>query len=659
MSLLDLILGRPLPNREYQKRKLTAFEGVPAMGLDGLGSSAYGPEAALTVLMPLGAAGLAYIAYVMWPILGLLAVLFISYWQTIRAYPNNGGAYIVARENLGTNPSLLAATALMIDYVLNVAVGISAGVAALTSAIPPLHPYTLPLCLGILLTITLANLRGTGEASRLWAVPTYLFVASFFAIIGIGAYQAVTSGGHPQPLVPPPPLPDAAAAVSLWLLLRAFSAGCTAMTGVEAVSNGVGAFKEPRVDRGHRTLAAICAILGVLLAGIAYLANAYHIGAMDQTQDGYQSILSQLAGAVVGRGIFYYVAIGSALCILCLSANTSFVDFPRMCRLVAKDDFLPRAFATVGRRLVFSVGIVYLAITSGFLLTIFGGITDRLIPLFAIGAFLTFTLSQLGMVAHWRRELRTAKDARARHKIRASLAVNLIGTITTGVALAVILVAKFMEGAWITVLAIPPVLLLLKLTRRYYVALDARLREDGPISLRKADPPLVMIATEGWNRLTDRALQFALQISPDVVAVHICAMSGPDEDDSREAELRKQWSEDVEAPARRAGLRSPQLVVVDAPYRRLHAPLLRLVREAAKDRPDRVIAVLIPEVMKDRWWQHLLHSHRAWRVRHALLRYGGSHVVVIEIPWYLDEPKVQPEFDQAKTPDPVAQPGED
>src|SRR5689334_3431595 len=388
MSLLKLILGRRLANEEYDERKIGSFEGVPAMGLDGLGSSSYGPEAAMTVLMPLGAAGTVYVGYVMLPILALLAVLYMSYRQTIAAYPSNGGAYTVSKANLGTNGSLLAASALMIDYVLNVAVGISAGVGALISAVPALHPYTLALCLAILVLVTVMNLRGTMDAGRAWALPTYLFVASFVLILAIGIVKAVTAGGHPQPAVPLPGQPSPTEALSLWLLLRSFAAGCTAMTGVEAVSNGVSAFREPVITRAHRTLGAICAILAILLGGIAYLARSYGIAAMDQTQDGYQSVLSQLAGAVIGRGPFYYVAIGSVLCVLCLSANTSFVDFPRVCRLVAGDDFLPRPFAVVGRRLVFSVGILYLAVSAGILLVGFGGITDRLIPLFAIGAFL-------------------------------------------------------------------------------------------------------------------------------------------------------------------------------------------------------------------------------------------------------------------------------
>ncbi len=636
LSFLRFLIGRPLATREQDARKIGAFEGVPAMGLDGLASSAYGPEAALAVLIPLGAAGLAQIGAVMAPIVALLAILYVSYRQTIRAYPTSGGAYTVSKENLGVEASLLAAAALMIDYVLNVAVGISAGVAALTSAVPALHPYTLTLCLAILALITLVNLRGTLDAGRFFAVPTYLFVASFMLLLAIGSYKALAAGGHPAPVVPPPPLPKETEALGLWLLLRAFATGCTAMTGVEAVSNGVGAFREPVVRHGHRTLGAVCGILGVLLAGIAYLARAYHIGAMDQAREGYQSVLSQLAGAVVGRGWFYYLAIGSLLCVLCLSANTSFTDFPRLCRLVAKDDFLPRPFAVVGRRLVFSVGIIYLALTSGFLLAVFGGITNRLIPLFAIGAFLTFTLSQAGMVAHWRRELRQVR----RHRHRASLAINALGAAATGTALIVIIAAKFMEGAWITILAIPCVIALLKAIKRYYDELGLRMRDEGRLQLHRSKPPIVLVATEGWNRLTDRALDFALSLSPDVIAVHLTKLEGPDVDREEQA-LRRKWSSDVERPARELGIRPPRLALIQAPYRRIHVPLLKLVERLEAEHPARRIAVLIPELVKRKWWQHLLHTHRARRLRDALLRYGGSRLMVINVPWYLSEPRIE------------------
>jgi amino acid transporter len=645
--LRKLVFGRRLANQEISERKISAFEGVPAMGLDAIGSSSYGPEAALTVLMPLGAVGLAYIGEVMLPILALLAILYVSYRQTVRAYPSNGGSYIVSRENLGTNAGLLAAAALMIDYVLNVAVGISAGVGALTSALPLLHPYTLAICLFILVVVAVMNLRGTMDAGRVWALPTYLFILSFVAIVAIGVYRTIGSDGHPDPVVPPPAVPQAAEMISLWILLRSFAAGCTAMTGVEAVSNGVSAFREPVVTRAHRTLGAICAILGFLLGGIAYLANSYGIAALDQTQDGYQSVLSQLAGAVVGHGAFYFVAMASALAVLCLSANTSFVDFPRVCRLVANDDFLPRPFAVVGRRLVFSVGIMYLAVAAGILLIVFGGITDRLIPLFAIGAFLTFTMSQLGMVMHWRRELKVATAGRERRRHYASMAINGLGTTVTGIALVIIVVAKFMEGAWITLLVIPCVILLLKTVKRYYADLDAQLREDGPLDLSHTEAPIVLIVTQGWNRVTDRALQFGIRLSPDVAAVHLTGLRGAQEDDDRQS-LRRQWARDVEEPARKAGIRPPQLVMLQARYRRIEAPLLELVKSTIKDRPRCQVAVLIPEIVKEHWWQHLLHSHRSRRIRSALLRYGGSRVVVTHIPFYVEEPDIEEALEDAE-----------
>ncbi|MGH7248151.1 MAG: APC family permease, partial [Pseudomonadota bacterium] len=348
------LLGRPLATRESGARAIGASEGIPALGLDGISSSAYGPEAALSTLAAAGAAGLVLLGPIMLAILALLGTLFASYWQTIEAYPKSGGAYTVAQDNLGVNASLLASAAIMVDYVLNVAVGISAGVAALVSAVPGLQPYTLPLCLGILALLTIVNLRGTMEAGRLFALPTYLFVACFFAVIVLGAYSALASGGHPHPVVPPPAPPKAVEAIGLWFVLRAFASGCTAMTGVEAVSNGTGTFREPRVRNARATLTVIVVILAILLGGIAYLAEAYGVMAMDQTQPGYQSVLSQLVGAVAGRGVFYYVAIASALVILCLSANTSFVGFPQLCQVVAQDRFLPRPFAIVGRRLVYS-----------------------------------------------------------------------------------------------------------------------------------------------------------------------------------------------------------------------------------------------------------------------------------------------------------------
>jgi amino acid transporter len=638
---MRFLLGRQLANRESRSRAISAAEGLPALGLDGLSSSAYGPEAALSVLVAAGAAGVADLGPLMLVILALLATLFASYWQTIAAYPKSGGAYNVAQDNLGVNASLLASAALMIDYVLNVAVGISAGVAALVSAVPALHLYTLPLCLGILGLLTIVNLRGTLDAGRLFAIPTYLFIACFMIVIVLGIYAIVISGGHPQPVLAPPPPPKATETIGLWLLLRAFASGCTAMTGVEAVSNGTGAFREPRVSNARATLTAIVVILGILLGGIAYLATSYSIAAMDQTQPGYQSVLSQLVASVAGRGIFYYVAIASALCILCLSANTSFVGFPRLCQIVAQDEFLPRPFATAGRRLVYSVGILYLTVTAGLLLIVFNGITNDLIPLFAIGAFLTFTMSQTGMVAHWRRQLRRERVGARRREIWIHLVINAVGASTTVTALVVIVVAKFMEGGWITILAIPCVVMLHKLIKQYYDGVRERLKDDGPLEFHRTKPPIVLVPTREWNRLTDDALRLAMELSPDVTAVHLAALEGPDVTGD-EKKLRDQWAKAVESSAAAAHYPNPpQLVYLSAPYRRIHAPLLKLIKELEDDNPERTIAVLIPEIVKRHWWEYLLSNRRAERIRSAVLEYCGPRVAVIGMPWHLSQPKIE------------------
>jgi amino acid transporter len=510
-------------------------------------------------------------------------------------------------------------------------VGISAGIAALVSAFPALHPYTLWLCLLTLLLVTLVNLRGTKESGLAFAVPTYLFLASFFVLLGIGVTHALLSGGRPQPVVPPPALPAAGAAVSAWLLIRAFASGCTAMTGVEAVSNGISAFREPRVRKAHGTLTVIVVSLGLLLGGIAWLARAFGIGAMDQTRPGYQSVLSQLAAALVGRGAFYYVAICSLLAVLTLSANTSFVGFPRLCRLIAQDRFLPVGFAVVGRRLVFSVGILFLTITSGLLLVVFRGITDRLIPLFAVGAFLAFTLSQAGMVMHWWRGKGSEGRPARRH-----LFVNGLGAATTAVALLVIIAAKFREGAWITLLAIPSLILLFRSVHGYYERIDRELQEPRPLDLSTNDPPVVVIPTESWNRLSRKALRFGMTLSPDVFAVHLSALEGNDAD-AETRQVERQWGEDVERPAREAGLPLPRLVCLQSPYRQFLEPLLRFTIRLEREHPGRTVAVIVPELIKQHWWQHALHNRRARRLRRALLQRGGPRVVVIGVPWHLED----------------------
>jgi amino acid transporter len=624
LRLPNLLFGRRLANREHEDKKIGWIEAVPAMGLDGLGSSSYGPEAALTVLIPLGALGFVYLAPVMACIIALLIILYFSYRQTLAAYPTNGGAYIVARENLGEYPSLLAAAAMMIDYILNVAVGVSAGVGALVSTIPTLHPYILPLCIGIVLLVTIANLRGTGEAGWLFALPTYLFIACFLGLIGYGMISILLEN-NAAAAVPPARVGPIAVSASLWAVMHAFASGCTAMTGVEAVSNGVGSFREPVLRNAYITLTMIVVVLGLLLGGVATLATYFHIGAMDQTRDGYQSVLSQLIGAVSGHNAFYYVAMASLLCILCLSANTSFVGFPRLCRKVAADSYLPKAFAMPGRRLVFTVGILFLSGVAMLLLLVFGGITENLIPLFAIGAFLTFTISQAGMVVHWRRRTE-------RHP--AKFAMNAIGAVSTGTALIIILVAKFMEGAWITLVAVPLTIMLLKSIKGYYDSLETELRKPGPITIEEIEPPTVLVVTEAWNRLSEKAIRFALTISPDVVAVHLIRLTGP-ETEENERVLRETWRVEVAQPIAARGLKQPRLMLIPAPYRQLGEPLLRLIEKLDAEAPDRAVAVLIPETVKERWWQQLLHMHRAGRLRTYLMKYGGPRLTVVTVPWRL------------------------
>jgi amino acid transporter len=632
-SMSTLLVGRPIANSESQARRIGVFQGVPAMGLDGLGSAAYGPEAALAILAVAGAGGLQVFNPISWIIVLLLAVLFASYRQTIAAYPSNGGCYVVAKENLGSRAGLLAAAALMIDYLLNVGVGISAGVAALTSALPMLQPYTLALCMTLLAAVTLLNLRGTGESGLALAAPTYLFILSLGGILIYGVVQVWLARGHPHAVIAPPALPHASHAIGLWLVLRAFASGCTAMTGVEAVSNGVSAFREPTVRNAHRTLTFIVVVLGLLLLGIAQVTHGYGIMAMDQTKPGYQSVLSQLIVAVCGRGWLYYVTIGSVLSVLCLSANTSFVGFPRLCHLVAEDGFLPRGFALPGRRLIYTVGVVFLAAGSGGLLLAFGGITDRLIPLFAVGAFLSFTLSQAGMAAHWWGRIQSKRQC-AMDVLR--LTINGVGAIVTGVSLSIILLAKFVEGAWLTVIVIPVTILALQGVRRYYDNLDARLLRGAErvISLQGRDHTIALVPIARWDRPSRKAVEYALALCPEVVGVHITSLAGPD-GEPVETTLLQDWETLVRQPAAAAGFAPPRLILDSSPYRSLSAPLLRATRTSQLESPGRPVLIVLPEVVEHRWWSLPLLGWRSVRLKKHLLHYGGPRLAVVSVPWQL------------------------
>ncbi len=620
MSLVDLLLGKPLATSEERAEQIGPIAGIPIFGLDALSSAAYGPEAALTLLIPLGVAGIAHIVPISFAILGLLLIVFFSYCQTIDAYPHGGGSYTVATENLGNTAGLLAAAALMIDYILNAAVGISAGVGALVSAFPHLQPHTLALCLVILALLTLINMRGTKDTGVAFLIPTYLFIGSLLLVLAVGAAKVLAAHGHPTPVLAPPHLPAATSMLSLWLLLKVFASGCTAMTGVEAVSNGVNAFRAPTQPNAKRTLTLIIVLLMLFLGGIALLARAYHTGATDPTGPGYQSILSQLISAVMGRGWFYYVAIASILSVLALSANTSFADFPRLTRAIADTDHLPHVFKIRGRRLLYTHGIYALVGFTALLLILFGGVTDRLIPLFAIGAFLAFTLSQAGMVVHW---YRTTDPGRLRR-----MAVNAVGALATGITLLVVLVAKFTEGAWITALLIPALILLMAAVKRHYTAVAATIAIDRPIPLDHFDQPLIVVPLDRWTRISEKGLRFALKISPHVQAVHVDA-----EDCS--GEVCTLFDRNVQAPLRAANLPTPELILLQSPFRFVLMPLVDHILQLEHTHPDRQIAVLIPELVVKHWWQTPLHNQRSQLLKLLLLLRGNQRIIVINIPWYL------------------------
>ena len=619
MSVLDILLGKALATSDERAEQIGASAGIPIFGLDALSSAAYGPEAALTMLIPLGAAGVAYIVLVSASIIVLLAILYFSYRQTIAAYPGGGGSYTVASENLGTYPGLLAAAALMLDYILVAAVGIAAGVGALVSAAPRLQPHTLSLCLLILLVVTLVNLRGVREAGTFFMVPTYLFLGTMLITLLIGVARALAAGGHPVPVAAAPAASPVAAAASLWLLLQAFSNGCTAMTGVEAVSNGVRAFREPAVRNAQRTLTVIIGLLIVLLGGIAYLVRAYGIAATDPGQPGYQSVLSMLVAAVAGRGWFYYLTIGSVLLILSLSANTAFADFPRLCKAVAQGGFLPHSFGFRGRRLVYSQGILVLAALAGLLLIVFRGVTDNLIPLFAIGAFLAFSLSQAGMVAHWRR---TGGPGAMR-----SMIVNGLGAVVTAMTLLVVLVAKFTSGAWISALLIAAMVWAMLWVRRHYERVAEETQLASALHIENLGPPIVILPIQGWNRIAERALQFALALSPEVHAIHVAM------EEETEA-LEREWPQLVERPVRNAGGTPPSLVTVPSPYRLVLKPILEYVLQMEAQNPGRQIAIIVPELVEKHWYHYPLHNQRAELLKAFLLLKGSPNIVLINVPWY-------------------------
>lgn len=603
-----LLIGPPLPTQQLAERKLNKIRALAAFSPDALSSIAYANQEIYLGLVVAGSAGLALSLPIGAAIAGLLTIVALSYFQTIHGYPSGGGSFIVARENLGTLPGLIAAAALLIDYVLAAAVSLTAGVAAIASAFPALWPHRVALALALLVVITLLNLRGLRETGTFMAIPVYGFLFVFFGMLIVGATQLTRQGAGSLAAVAPPP----AQALTTFLILHTFAAGCTALTGIEAISNGVPAFQRPEAKNAGRTLIMMAILMGLLFTGSVGLTQLLAVVAGPE-----ETILSALAHRVLGNSPFYFLVQIATMLVLAVAANTSFAGFPRVTALLAAEGFLSRQFTGLGDRLVFANGIFALSAATAALILVFGGDTHSLVPLFAVGAFLAFTLSQAGMVVHWWRE-------RGRHWPTKTI-INGVGALVTGLALVIIGVSKFVEGAWITILVIPVTVLVFCRIHAHYQEVRAELSLRGlPPSIKPFPSPRVVVPISGVHRGIVDAVDFARSISKHVTAVYI--ELEPDSG-QRIRETWERWWPDV------------PLVVLASPYRSLVGPLLDFLDETDRWHNDGQLAtVVLPEFVPARWWHGLLHNQSGWLIKMALLyrrRRLGFQRVIIDVPYHL------------------------
>ncbi len=600
-SLKRLILGTPLATAAERHERLGKISGLAVFSSDALSSVAYGTEEILWILVTAGTAALSLGLPIMLGIVILVVIVASSYWQTIHAYPSGGGAYIVAKDNLGTLPGLVAGAALLLDYILTVAVSTAAGVAAITSAFPPLFPWRVLLCVLSVVGVTIANLRGVRESGRLFTIPTYWFIGSMFLLILAGLWRVVSRTVHPLPVEPL----AATHALTTFLILRAFSSGCATLTGIEAVSNGIPAFRPPESRNASLTLAWMAGILGGTSIGMAFLAHVY--GAVPREAE---TVVSMLARGIFGENLLYFnIQVATAL-ILFLAVNTSFQDFPRLSSILAKDGFMPRQMANRGDRLVFSNGILILAALSVVLLIMFQGSVNALIPLYAVGVFLSFTLSQAGMVKHWLKEERSALH---------HILLNGLGAVSTGVVLLVIASTKFTHGAWMVIVLIPLIVIAFLRVKHHYDVLRGQLSLDGFAPPKIGRQPVVVLVG-GIHRGVVTALTYAKAISPNVTAITV------DLEPTATSRLRMQWQQ--WAP-------DVPLVVLDSPYRSILMPVLNFIDQMEKQREGAYMTIILPEFIPAKWWQHLLHNQTALLIKGALLFRRGK--VVISIPYHLDQ----------------------
>ncbi|MEN6401397.1 MAG: APC family permease [Armatimonadia bacterium] len=610
-SLRRLLMGTPLPTSRMSHERIGPAVGLSVFSADALSSVAYGTEEVLLALVAAGTAGLSLSIYPAIAISVLIAIVAFSYRQTIMHYPDGGGAYIVAKDNLGVYPGLVAGAALLIDYVLTVAVSVTSGVAAVVSAFPLLAEYRVVISITMIGLVALINLRGTRESGCVFAGPTYLFIISMLGLIVAGLLTHFTGEVHPITHVEW--LPAVAKAVTPFLLLRAFASGCAALTGIEAVANGVRAFRDPSAANAIKVMGALAVLLFTMFLGISWLAHVYQV-TPDPTA--HETVVSQIAEAVFGRGFFYYIIQGATAMILFLAVNTSFADFPRLSSLLARDGYLPRQMANLGDRLVFSNGIIILALAASFLVLLFGGLTHALIPLYAVGVFLAFTLSQTGMVIRWWRKRESGWHA--------GLIINSLGAVTTAVVLAVILMVKFAAGAWMVVVLIPLLVLEFRAIHKHYLGVAARLRLDVVEKL-PVHATTVLIPVAGLHKGVIRALRFAAGLKTPSRAIHVAT------DPEAAAKLKQQWQKlDIDIP----------LDIVESPYRSLTAPLLDYVDSMLQRDPNSFVAVIIPEFVPQHWRHAFLHNQSALMLSFALR--SRPNAVLISVRHSLSEPPPGP-----------------
>ena len=611
-----LLVGRPLATERLENERLNKKTALAVLSSDAISSVAYATDQILFVLGgAIGVVAIGYVIPITGVIVGLLLLVGLSYRQTIFAYPNGGGSYTVARENLGVMPGLIAAAALLTDYILTVAVSISSGVAAMTSAYPSLVPHTIAICIASILLLMVINLRGVRESGAVFSAPTYVFIAMMLALIGIGAWRAWTGTELPVAVVHLPKVDPVSARLHgtatdltgfalFYLLLRGFAEGCSAMTGTEAISNGIQAFKAPAQRNASKTLVWMVVILGTFVLGVAYLDHHYMVMHTEQ-----ETVLSQLGHRILGDGPAYFMLQYSTFAVLVLAANTAFADFPRLSGILANDRFMPRQFSARGDRLAFSNGIIMLAAVAMLLVTAFHGDTTALVPLYAIGVFVCFTLSQAGMVVHWFRSKEQGWRWRA--------ALNGLGAVATGLVSIVQVLTKFTAGGWIVVLIIPIIIWFLITIKTHYDAFAKEIAFDGTSPIMPLHHTVV-VPVAGITKAVAGALSYAIAISDDVRAVAVNV------DSATTQKLGVEWE------AWDIGI---DLVVLDSPYRSVVRPIVAFVDSLSLNQPGELVTVVVPEIVPRRWWEHLLHNKTALYIRTAFL--FKTNVVVTSVPFQL------------------------